>query len=264
LIRGLFLYSKVLVGVLVLYWLQACNGPVKEVEKEAGEISITPDSLIWLSSYRNCAPDSPACTYMRITMPYVTDAWLRSTLESQLLSAKDGSNHISLDSACKSFVKEYEFFVAEMKGDYEIPWYQDQKLTLLFQEGTRYSFQLEHSEYTGGAHGGFFKQLFMVDVMQKRLFTAHDLLDTASTAFKQMLEFYFREAASIESDQSLAEAGYSFMDASFALPSGMCMVEEGLLCYYAVYEAGPYVMGDLEFVIPMDKVESFLKKPSGT
>lgn len=244
-----------------IIWLQGCKDQHVGAHKDASEVWITSDSVVWMASYRNCNPDSVACTYMRVFMPYTSDEWLNSVLNIKVIQANSGESPAAIDSLCKQFVKEYATFVAEMNGDYHTPWYQDQKISLLYQNGSDYSFQLELSEYTGGAHGMYQKQLFMVNRVGKRVFTAHDLLDTGQVEFKRAVELYFREAASVQENQPLSDAGYTFLDESFSLPMNMCMVEEGLLCYYAAYEAGPYVLGDLEFVIPVKAIAPFMKKP---
>ncbi|WP_147677714.1 DUF3298 and DUF4163 domain-containing protein [Algibacter pacificus] len=101
---------------------------------------------------------------------------------------------------------------------------------------------------TGGAHGMLHISFLNFETSTGKLIPNENLI-TDTAAFKQIALPYFREATK---EKYLFETELD----TFTLPENIGYNDEGMVLLYNAYEIAPYSTGIIEFVVPLNEIES--------
>lgn len=165
-----------------------------------------------------------------------------------------------LDACTKMFLADYQDFVQDVPT-YTIPWTIETESQVLLNAEKILSLDVSSFTYTGGAHPNNFTWLYNVQLPGGEPLLLESLI-LNETAFLTKVENQFKQSRGLEGDADLAEMGFSFGDAPFALPENYGFTAEGIYFYYNAYEVGPYVVGPTEFTILYSELTGLIDKSS--
>lgn len=112
--------------------------------------------------------------------------------------------------------------------------------------------------YTGGAHGLGESNVNHFDIKSGRELNLQDYFKDIDQ-LNRIGEKYFRIAQELDPNESLEDAGFEFYD-GFYVSNNFSFDSKTMYVGYNVYEIGPYVMGAVDFEIPLSEIKSLLKK----
>lgn len=152
----------------------------------------------------------------------------------------------SYEEMKKTYPEETLGWMAEIKGDVE---HRSEQII---------NIKIEHTTYTGGAHGyhGFSSLLF--DPKTGKTIEKEELFND-KTAFMAFAEKEFRKKYQISEKSPINATGLMFEEEKFQLPLNIFYTDRGLLLYYNSYEVASYADGPKEIVFPYESVKSYLK-----
>ncbi|WP_432222501.1 DUF3298 domain-containing protein [Flavobacterium sp. TMP13] len=161
------------------------------------------------------------------------------------------------DGLAKAFMGSYE----DMKKTYPeetLGWMADIKGDIEHQSEQILNIKIEHTTYTGGAHGyhGFRSLLFDPETGKT---IENDALFTDKAAFTAFAEKEFRKKYQIPENSEINASGLMFEGDKFQLALNIFFTKQGLLLYYNSYEVASYADGPKEIVFPYETVKKYLK-----
>ncbi|MEZ4951588.1 MAG: DUF3298 and DUF4163 domain-containing protein [Saprospiraceae bacterium] len=162
-----------------------------------------------------------------------------------------------LDSALMDFGEDYKDFLEEMP-EFDMAWAVEANGQVSLETKNLISLQFSFYSYLGGAHPNTFVEMgtFSKETGDK-LGISEILKDTSEVLV--MAEQYFRDARKLGPDVNLESEGFWFKNGQFSFPLNYAMEPGGLRLYYNPYEVGPYVLGPTEVMIPLEKIQPYLK-----
>ncbi len=138
-------------------------------------------------------------------------------------------------------------------------WYYHYKTNeILFNDPYIVSYSVEHSEYTGGAHGSMFLLCSTIDLNKLTTVTEEDIFKPNYFKFltSKIIEKLMEKYEVTEPEQLL---GKGFFDINEIAPNNnFWMNDKGVHYVYNQYEIAPYSMGPVEVTIPIDELESII------
>lgn len=118
------------------------------------------------------------------------------------------------------------------------------------------SLALNHYEFTGGAHGNYYSIGFTFDLKTGELLTLKSIITSESLPFiTRLCETKIKE---MYEATSLTEAGMFEDQLEITIDQDFFLLEEGLVFQFDPYEIAPYVMGNIEVLIPAEEISEFL------
>lgn len=132
-------------------------------------------------------------------------------------------------------------------------WYIDVDYKVMFRTKRLISIRYEHNSYLGGAHGLYGYFYLNIDLKRGKALQLNDLF-TDTDKFKAIFYKYFMEKLMNESNSSADIQ----MNQEPKLPHEFCLIPEGIMLHYNVYEIASYARGDITLLIPYHEVSSIL------
>lgn len=170
-----------------------------------------------------------------------------------LKSIPNSKNNTSIKEALIAFDEEYKTFKSEF-SESEQTWSLAVETELLYKTETIITMGLSVYSDTGGAHGSDTIQFLNFNPKTGDLYSNEDLFSDIE-GFKKIAEIYFLDHMKNEG----SDISEFFFGKDFQLPENIGFNEEGIILLYNVYEIASYNQGYTEFVIPIERAESFLK-----
>lgn len=138
-------------------------------------------------------------------------------------------------------------------------WYYMQKNNeILFEDDNVLSYSVQHSEYTGGAHGSLQMLYYIIDLDKLTTITEEDIFAPnyhqllTSIIIDRLMKKY-----KVDTPEMLITEG--FFDINDIAPNNNFWVNnEGLHYVYNQYEIAPYSMGPIEVTIPYEDIKSII------
>ena len=138
-------------------------------------------------------------------------------------------------------------------------WYYHYKTNeILFNDNNIVSYSVEHSDYTGGAHGSLFVLCSTIDLNKLTTVTEEDIF---KPNYFQFLTSKIIEKLMVKYDVTEPEQliGKGFFDINEIAPNNnFWMNNEGVHYVYNQYEIAPYSMGPVEVTIPFTELDSII------
>jgi hypothetical protein len=111
--------------------------------------------------------------------------------------------------------------------------------------------------YTGGAHGMREKRYFVFDTGKAlRIFPGDIILPNREGDLAGRIEAGLRKDWDLQSGEDLKGAG--FFESTVSVPENFFLSPQGLGYHWDPYEIAPYVMGDIELVLPYGEIKDLL------
>ena len=138
-------------------------------------------------------------------------------------------------------------------------WYQLKKSNeILFEDENILSYSVQHSDYTGGAHGSLNVLFYTIDLNEIKTITEESIFKpnyfkflTAQIVDKLM------EKYNLDTPDKLIEEG--FFDINEIAPNNNFWInDKGVHYIYNQYEIAPYSMGPIDVTIPYEDIKSII------
>ncbi len=240
--------------LLTAAFLHSCTDKVKNPDVKA---AIAADTLKY--HYENlkkragdCGskPDS-ACTVISVKYP-IFDG--QTPLND---SVRRWAMDTTFDIAASQFIKLYQ--IDKKTNTRKMFFTSTAAVSVIRQDSSLISLQLDKYSYTGGAHGSSFTGFLNWDTKhQKKLALKDVLISGYPERLTRVADTIFRKQENLSDTSSLAN-DYFFKDAKFALNNNVLMSPVGLRFIYNQYEIKPYAAGQTDLLIPYSKIRSLVK-----
>lgn len=174
----------------------------------------------------------------------------------------------ALNEYLKNYTAEYRELADQYRKDKatlendQMPswyWYYHYKTNeVLYNDKYIVSYSVEHSDYTGGAHGSLFVLCSTIDLNKLTTITEEDIFKPNYYQFltTKIIEKLMEKYEVTEPDQLI---GKGFFDINEIAPNNnFWMNNEGIHYVYNQYEIAPYSMGPVEVTIPFEELESII------
>lgn len=178
---------------------------------------------------------------------------INSTIETHISSMLQVGNpeRSDLKSIKKSvayFKKEFNNFKDSFPENIQ-EWEAQIDGEVVFQSTQIITVALTSYINTGGAHGALNVSLLNFNAETGNKIENNSLFDDIE-GFKEVAKTYFKEETL---DKDLLD-----ISTEFILPNNIGYNNEGVILIYNTYEVAPYSTGIIEFMIPFEKVKSYL------
>ena len=174
----------------------------------------------------------------------------------------------ALDKYLADYTEEYreikDQYIEDKKNledDYQPSWYwyeMQKSNEILFEDENILSYSVQHSDYTGGAHGSLNMLYYTIDlnkittVTQESIFKPNYYKPLTSIIIEKLMEKY-----NLDSPEKLIEEG--FFDINEISPNNNFWVNDtGVHYIFNQYEIAPYSMGPIEVTIPYEDLKSII------
>lgn len=126
------------------------------------------------------------------------------------------------------------------------------------------SVEITSEEFRGGAHPESTREFLNLNPATGEQVELGSLLrGGARERLQAAAERRFRAERGLDASQDLAEAGYTFDNNRFALPTRWGAGPRGLMFHFNTYEIAPYSMGPATITVPWSELGELLRKDSG-
>ena len=206
----------------------------------------------------NC-PEEDGCTTVTIKREiYARHAELNQTLKKMLLDqlqgfgeAKTTTKNIGLEQVAQDFIAEAE----KVTGMSSANWQLNGEVKTLARSGELLTVAISTYIYSGGAHGMPATQWLNWDLAKDREVKLSDVIaPQQENAFWQLAQVEHQNWLEAMS----ADEGFR-QNWPFQRSEDFRFTQDGLVLRYGVYTLGPYSMGDVELVMPREKLSGLIK-----
>jgi hypothetical protein len=112
-------------------------------------------------------------------------------------------------------------------------------------------------EYTGGAHGNYGTEYFVIDPVAAKRLILDDMVKTeARPIILAQIEEALRNMQELKDGEPLTQGG--FFEDFVNIPENFFLSSEGLGFHWDPYEIAPYVFGPIEVILPYEKITNCL------
>jgi hypothetical protein len=116
-----------------------------------------------------------------------------------------------------------------------------------------------NESYTGGAHGAYSTNFSVFDLINKKILKASDIFEINELT-EIAYEYFLKERGLTKNRESVEKEGYWFKDNKFHLNDNFSFDNKNITFLYNPYEIASYAEGQILIEIPLDKLESIIKK----
>lgn len=170
-------------------------------------------------------------------------------IANMLVFLEEPSDTLQLDYAIKTFDSEYKSF-KDGFGESAMVWDASFDGEVTYQSPMLISIAINSYINSGGAHGNLNVTFFNFDASTGELLQFDDLFNDKE-GLKNIVKTHFEE------ETKGSEINYFFGE-PFSLPANIGFNDEGIVCFYNVYEIASYADGITEFTVPFEDVEAYL------
>jgi len=188
----------------------------------------------------------------------VVSELINTTLQNYIVSqtnlSEDSLTHLSIDDAVKRFNSEYKTFKTDFPESSQ-KWeaFIDGEVT--YRSPEVISIAINSYLDTGGAHGNTSIKFFNFNPQTGKDYSKTELINDIE-GFSEVVASKLKENVSSNSNESMEDF---FFGKDFQLPESLGFSDEGLIILYNPYEIASYSQGIIEFTIPFEEINSFLK-----
>ena len=195
------------------------------------------------------------------TFPTSSKATIHLRVDEALYAPlEEGEGPTSRARFLKELTAQYDDYLTLKDPHVVVDWQVSRTAFILYANANVVSVVVKSEGFLGGAHGFSEESLFVFDGTSGKSFSWDEVIESSSRGiFERAAEAEFRRARSVPPTQSLQEAGFTFENEVFALPTNFALTDKGIVCHYNPYEVGPYVMGATDFTVPMEVVMPALR-----
>jgi len=174
---------------------------------------------------------------------------IETHIANMLVFLEEPSDTLQLDYAIKNFDSEYKSFKDEF-NESAMVWDASFDGEVTYQSPILISIAINSYVNSGGAHGNLNVTFFNFDAATGELLQFDDLFNNKE-ALTEVVKAHFEEETKDN------DINYFFGE-PFSLPANIGFNDEGIICFYNVYEIASYADGITEFTVPFEAVEDYL------
>ncbi len=230
--------------IIVLALFSACDEAVKPLEFKTHNIDTAYEANITVA-------------FDEAEKNKVLSKTVNKTIEDAIIETVNSAEKASdLETVLKNFNNEYLKFTSDYPDVTEPVWELNIETELTYQSEDVITIAISTYEFKGGAHGNDQVKLLNIDTKTGQVLDINVIINDID-GFTKLSEAEF--ISSLKEDDDNITIENFFFGKPFQLPENIGFSEEGLILIYNVYEVTSYDLGYTEFMIPFEKVESYLK-----
>ena len=230
--------------------------------------------LIFILVLNSCSSEIKPATFETISVTETYDAAITATYSKakgkdnlsktinanvenaivETLSTAESKN--DLKTILKAFNTEYLDFKKNFSEESEPAWELDIETELVYQSEDLITIAISTYEFKGGAHGNDQIKFLNLDAKTGQVLKLQDLIEN-NDEFKALAKSHFVKALQLK-DTTINMEDFFFGE-PFQLPENIGYSDDGLVLLYNVYEVASYDQDYIEFVIPFEELDSYLK-----
>lgn len=265
------------VPLIVVALLAACgdsDAPQKNDSTSKAPVEEIKANEFTLVELEKCYKDDDNCDEITINSLETNNDWVNKFLLkriSETLSEEGESKGSSTNELVKEVREKAE--TRHKEGYQEIKELLDdeeQSLALNYSFANEVKFknqknniatiQLRTDTYTGGAHGSYHTEYFVLDLAEQKRLTLKDVLqeDGKEALGKQLVKAYKKTDNSkdnqdlwFDKDTDMAEQLWN---------ENFYFGKKNMVFTYALYEIGPYAAGEIQLKVPYKKLTKVLRE----
>ncbi|GBU07543.1 hypothetical protein AwDysgo_08740 [Bacteroidales bacterium] len=154
--------------------------------------------------------------------------------------------------------------IGEDNEEYEayLSFFEKIKNKIHFNAANLLSYQVEFTDYTGGAHGSLTLSSYTIDLSSGKLIAESDIfIEDYQDAIAKIIVNEIVKSNEVATAKDLEDIGYFSVDE--IVPNKNFLVDEkGITYLFNEYEIAPYVMGTTEVFIPYSTLKPYIKDNS--
>lgn len=174
---------------------------------------------------------------------------IENHIANMLVFLDEPSDTLQLDYAIKNFDAEYKSFKNGF-GESAMVWDASFDGEVTYQSPMLISIAINSYVNSGGAHGNLNVTFFNFDAQSGELL-GFDGIFNDKAALTRIVKTHF------EKETKGSDINYFFGE-PFTLPANIGFNNEGIVCFYNVYEIASYADGITDFTIPFNEIEPYL------
>lgn len=233
--------KKLVILFLVFSFLTACEKEQKLVVFDTKNISNTHSANIEVTIDKASGGDD------------ISKKINTSIEKALIISIPNTEKALNLNDALQEFDNDYKTFKTKFEDENHV-WELALETEVEYQSAEVITIAVSCYSDTGGAHGNDNIQLLNINPETGETYSFEDIISDKN-GFEALAKTHFEK--SLKSDNK--DISNYFFGESFQLPENIGFSEEGLILLYNVYEIASYSEGYTEFVIPFEKLDSYLK-----
>lgn len=249
--------KSILSGVVMITLISACgnNQHADTQASSTDSLIYTMDSVGIRKGYASGDTAEASIVYPIIT----TQSALADTLRHYI--QQDFRGAATAKAGLDSFIHEYESFAKEMEGVGPAHgWAYQSKTTLLHVYKDLYTLSTFTYEYSGGAHGNYGTALFVFNKQGTKLSWNDILLPNGEQALQPLLQKAIALHLQLPATTAVSEMGLLIEGNKIPLSGSFALTDKGLRLIYTPYEIAPYAVGEIDFTIPNDQLQTVVKQ----
>jgi hypothetical protein len=150
-----------------------------------------------------------------------------------------------------------EFDQEDVERSATMNWEFSEKVSEVIRTPKLVVFERMLSSYTGGAHGNYSSEYFVVDTGEMEILDLSDILSRGSMPkLLDLAEARLRKQYEIADGEPLSSGG--FFEDTLAETKDFALDSDGLVLRWGLYAIAPYVMGEISVTVPYDEIRGFL------
>ncbi len=247
---------------IALFLLPACRRAPSAAEPELLRVQTRKFERLLPGCGDKSKREEP-CVSFRVQWPEVVhavspdvQARINSAVQSRLQPAE--APH-GFEAEADQTIEEYQRFHKEFP-DSAISYFTRREAEVIFLNPSLLSIQIESEEFRGGAHPNSGREYLNLRPKTGEEVALKELIqDGSMPQLLAAVEKHFRAVRSIDTEQSLSVAGFTFPENRFELPKTWGISTHGLVFHYNAYEVAPYAMGPTTVEVPWPDLKGIVR-----
>jgi hypothetical protein len=168
----------------------------------------------------------------------------------------------SVNQRMDDFIQDFKENQAEFKKmdlKFASKWLSEININVLLNNGYFISYQIDETNFTGGAHANVWKRFYNFSVKNTTKLTLDDIfLENYEGPLSKIAENYFKKAVGLSTNTNIEETDFEFESGAFELSPHFALQKDALHFYYNPYDLGPFALGEVSFSIPYVEIRPLL------
>lgn len=179
---------------------------------------------------------------------------LEDYIAQQINLSEEAVSNNTIDEAVTAFNTAYNTFIKDFPDSAQ-KWEALIDGEVTYRSPEVISIALSTYLDTGGAHGNTNVQFFNFNPQTGEALKMKDLVSDLE-GLSEIIQEQLKSEIEANTDEPIENV---FLDSDFKLPESLGYSDEGLVILYNPYEIASYAQGIIEFSVPFENVNSFLK-----
>lgn len=188
---------------------------------------------------------------------------INATIQAELCLNQAGDMaYKSINQRMEDFMQDFKENQAEFEKmglQFSSKWLSEININVLLNNGYFISYQIDETNFTGGAHANVWKRFYNFSLKNTSKLTLDDIfLKNYEAPLSKIAENYFKKAVGLSTTTNIEETDFEFESGAFELSPHFALQEKALHFYYNPYDLGPFALGEVSFSIPYGEIRPLL------